>query len=168
MSRVIVIIACLIMTPAASARDMTGRLGIGGQLVIKPSSGEPELSSSALSVKYWVSELGLQALFAVETQHSGEGVTGYLEWRPGIRLLYAMTRARLTNFVFGAGISSTLRRSDDDGGNRGYFDAMFGVEHFLATTFAVGGEISLAVELNERPEVLTPVLGWSASFHYYF
>jgi hypothetical protein len=140
---------------------MSGRLGLGGHFEFGPVL-------RALSVKYWVSDLGLQALFSMDTRHSTADEDGYLIVRPEIRLVYAMTRTHATNFLFLAGLASTFERRAGGGGNRGFLNVGVGVEHFLGDRFAVGSEAALIIELNDEPLRIVTSTAWGFSFHLYF
>lgn len=143
------------------ARDLTGRLGLGGHVDSGPLG-------PALSAKYWVSDLGLQALFAFSARHSTEDAPGVVELRPGARLLYAMTRARATNLYTGVGVSSVFRKSKVDGGQAVYLDLVLGAEHFFGERLSIAGQVTVSIELGKDPTRSMDSAAWGGSFHYYF
>lgn len=146
-------------TPS-QARDLSGHLGLGGQL--------DSVHGAAFSVKYWVSELGLQALFGLDTVKSTETEVGFLEYRPAIRVLYAMTRSRRTNLYGLVGLSAQLRRSSVDSGNLAFFDAGIGAEYFISDELGLAAHTTLSVELGASPDRIVSTAAFGASFHFYF
>ena len=88
-------VAPMTLAGTASAKDMKGRFGVGGQL--ENLGGVP----GGLSLKYWISDLGIQALLGLDikgdnddTQIIDEGATGL---GLGLRILYSFARANDTN-----------------------------------------------------------------------
>jgi len=148
------------------ARDLSGRLGLGGHVDGDPFAQSPSFKP-ALSLKYWVSDFGLQALFSMVVQTSTEDVPGLLELRPAARVLYAMTRARATNLYVGAGLSSVFR-SDVDDDNEAYLDLVLGAEHFFGERLSVAGHVTVSVELGSSSDRDVGSSAWGGSFHYYF
>lgn|GEM_PF-1909898 len=174
----------------AHARDLKGHLGLGGYftrdnyaydyVLESPTDEAPDPALVGyLSLKYWVSDLGLQGLFGFAAQHSTADTYGYVEYRPAVRVLFSMTRTRLTNLYVGAGVSSVLRaskatknlnqnpRHERPGGNDGYLDLVLGAEIFLGEVFAVAGEVKLTSEFGD-PLLSLGSGSWGLAFHYYF
>lgn len=159
------------------ARDMSGRLGVGAQVEDGPLA-------ETLSVRYWVSHLGLQVLFGMASMKSKPGVHGFVEWRPGGRVIYALTRTRLTNLFVGGGLSSVIRKSKDRGGDRLAFDAVIGLEYHLSEVLGLSGHVTLTYLLSQPAEGqpdgedaetdgsgkarLPYGIAWGGSFHFYF
>jgi hypothetical protein len=156
-----VAILCALLSSSAVARPMDGRIGLGGQL----DSG---ILGQTLSLKYWVSDLGLQALFGFSTIKSTADEAGAREYRFGLRMLYALTRTRLTNLNVGAGLSTFVRDSNFEGKNPFMLDVLLAPEFHLGDHFAVGGQVSLSVELGASPLAFLQQAEFGLSFHYYF
>lgn len=144
------------------ARDMTGRLGLGAQLDLAPLG-------PTVSVRYWVSHLGLQGLFGMAAVKSKPGEHGFVEWRPGGRVLYALTRTRLTNLFVGGGLSALLRTSKDRGGEWVYFDTVLGLEYHVSDALGLSGQLTFAYNIS-TPEkgLLAHDLALGGAFHFYF
>lgn len=140
---------------------MDGRLGLGGHL----DSG---ILGQTLSIKYWVSDLGLQGLFGFSTIKSTATEAGAREYRVGLRMLYALTRTRLTNLNVGVGLSTFVRDSDFDGRNPLMLDVLVSPEIHLGEHFAVSGQVSFSVELGSSPLGFVQAAEFGAGFHYYF
>ena len=171
--------ACIVGASPVVARDMSGHLGIGGNVDSGPLG-------SGLSLRYWVSNLGLEVLFGFEAHHSTEDPAltaeengGYLEYRPAGRVLYNMTRTRHAHLYVGAGLATVIRKSRYEGGSVAYFDALLGTELFFSDppaegedyqpTFSVSGQMLLSFELSGgNPERLLGNAAWGAAFHLYF
>lgn len=156
-----VLIFCVVGASRVDARPMEGRLGIGGQL----DSG---ILGQTLSLKYWVSELGLQALFGFSSIKSTPEEAGAREYRFGLRMFYALTRTRLTNLNVGVGLSSFVRDSTFEGRNPFMLDLLLAPEFHLSDHFAVAGQVSLSVELGADPLAFLQQAEFGLSFHYYF
>jgi len=158
---VLAVVIATALAPRSQARDLRGHLGLGGHV-----DGGP--IGAALSLEYWVSDLGLQGLLGAATKVSTATEAGYIEYRPALRVLYAMTRARLTNLCAGVGLASVLRQSKEQGGNAAFFQVILGAQHFLGEAFSVAGEVAASIELGRSPTrgLLSGV--WGASFHFYF
>lgn len=153
--------ATLLSPSHVEARPMEGRLGLGGQV-------ETGLLGSTLSVRYWVSDLGLQGLFGFDTKKSTETEAGYREFRVGLRLLYAITRTRLTNLVAGVGFATFIRDSVDSGENPVFLDAFLSPELHLGDHFAVSAQIKFSIEFGASPRRSLDHASFGAGFHYYF
>lgn len=158
---VMMTLALLVSSPPSWSRPMEGRLGLGGQL----DSG---ILGQTLSVKYWVSELGLQALFGFSTVKSTATEAGAREYRVGLRMLYALTRTRLTNLNVGVGLSTFVRDSSFEGRNPLMLDVIVSPEIHLGEHFAVSGQVSFSVELASTPLGFVQAAQFGAGFHYYF
>jgi len=174
-------VACALAcaAPPATARDMSGHLGVGGNVDSGPLG-------SGLSLRYWVSNLGLEVLFGFEAHHStndpalsAEDNAGYLEYRPAGRVLYNMTRTRHAHLYVGAGLAAVVRKSAFQGGPVAYVDAILGTELFFSDppakdqpyelTFSVSGQMILSFELSGGdPQRVLDTAGWGAAFHLYF
>lgn len=129
------IVFALSSAPVA-ARDISGHLGIGGNVDTGPLG-------SGLSLRYWVSNLGLEVDFGFTAHHSTDDPAltnaenaGYVEYRPAGRVLYAMTRTRLANLYVGAGLSALIRKSKEQGDPVAYFDAMHGAQEAVLNSAA--------------------------------
>lgn len=151
----------VLVSPPVWSRPMEGRLGLGGQL----DSG---ILGQTLSVKYWVSELGLQGLFGFSTIKSTATEAGAREYRVGLRMLYALTRTRLTNLNVGVGLSTFVRDSSFEGRNPLMLDVIVSPEFHLGDHFAVSGQVSFSVELGSTPLGFVQAAEFGAGFHYYF
>ena len=149
------------MTCGAHARPMEGRLGIGGQT-------ESGLLGSTLSLRYWVSDLGLQALAGFAAQNSTTTEVGFREYRIGVRLLYSITRTRLTNLVAGVGFATFIRDSKEESENPLFLDLIAAPEFFIGDNFAVLAQVSFSIELADSPRRSIGSAAWGAGFHYYF
>lgn len=146
----------------ASAKDMKGRFGAGGQAADLGGVG------GGLSLKYWVSDLGLQALIGLEIQGDpdgdgpGEGQTGL---GLGLRVVYNIARANDTNMYALAGARFGLIDADAV-----IIDVGLGVEHFFTDYFSVAGEIGLGFDVGGDVTNISlgDVLPWGFAFHFYF
>lgn len=147
----------------ALAKDMKGRFGLGG---------EADGTAGGLSMKYWVSDLGLQAMFNLQHQSfadpDGSGPLDAPDGQTGLglslRLLYNFARANDTNMYVGAGI--TLGVIDAD---KTQIDVVLGVEHFFTDYFSVAGHVGMYIDVTDETQVLVGVPAtWGTSFHFYF
>lgn len=156
-------VAPMALAGTASAKDMKGRFGIGGQL--ENLGGVP----GGLSLKYWINDLGIQALFGLhiagdnsDTDNVDEGST---ELGLGLRILYNFARANDTNLYAGAGVRLGLIDADST-----IIDVGLGIEHFFTDYFSVAGHVGLGIDVGG--DVLDVSLGntatWGTSFHFYF
>lgn len=145
----------------AHARPMDGRLGLGGHI----DSG---ILGQTLSVKYWVSDLGLQGLFGFSTIKSTATEPGAREYRGGLRILYALTRTRLTNLNVGVGLSTFVRDSSFEGQNPFMLDVIVSPEFHLGDHFAVSCQVSFSIEIGATPFGFIQAADFGAGFHYYF
>ena len=151
-------VAPLALASTANAKDMSGRFGLGGQL----DSG----GLAGLSLKYWISDLGIQGIFGLSMV--GESADGAGDDATalglGLRVLYNIARANDTNLYAGAGVSLGLIDADQT-----QLDVILGVEHFFTDHFSVAGHIGLHVDLGDRFSLdLGNTAGWGTSFHFYF
>ncbi len=184
MHRLIFALAVVFIGSSAAARDVSGRLGIGGNYESGPLG-------AGLSVKYWVSDLGLHGFFGLDAIHSGdsEEEPGRLVFKPGVRVLYSMTRTRMANVFVGAGFSGTFGRGKlvvppaepfDAVGNANpsnivafegdnFIDAVIGIEMFFGERFAVAGTVTLAFEIGDVGNATRSLASgaWGVSFHWY-
>lgn len=177
-------LAPLALAGSAQAKDLKGRFGLGGQV----DSG----LAGGLSLKYWISDLGLQAVigFAFDAGKDPDGEAGPLDatsltdFRIGIRALYNFARANDTNMYGGAGVS--LSTGDVSGGHADMglgvqINLLLGVEHFFTDYFSVAGHVGLDIDLprdedtsnstSDDSSALTIDLNsisWGTSFHFYF
>jgi len=146
----------------AAAKDMKGRFGAGGQAENLGGAG------GALSLKYWVSDLGLQALIGLDivdpdADGPGESSTAL---GLGLRVLYNIARANDTNMYAGAGVRLGLIDADAV-----IIDVVLGVEHFFTDYFSVAGHVGLAVDVSDGATntfSLGDTSTWGTSFHFYF
>lgn len=146
----------------AEAKDMKGRFGLGGQL--ENLGGVP----GGLSLKYWISDLGLQALFGLEIKGDSDGDgpdTSRTGFGLGLRVLYNFARANDTNMYVGAGVRLGLVDADAT-----VIDVIIGVEHFFTDFFSVAGHVGLGIDVGG--DAVNVNLGststWGTSFHFYF
>ncbi|MFO0744883.1 MAG: hypothetical protein U1F43_04295 [Myxococcota bacterium] len=151
-------------TGTAMAKDMKGRFGAGVHLA--DLGGVP----GSLSLKYWVSDLGIQALLGLSIKGDDgdtpgdESSTGF---GLGLRLLFNFARANDTNMYGGAGVRLGLIDADAT-----IIDLVLGIEHFFTDYFSVGVETGLAFDVGGSATNIT--LGpstaplWGASAHFYF
>ena len=155
-------VAPMALAGTASAKDMKGRFGVGGQL--ENLGGVP----GGLSLKYWISDLGIQALFGLDIAGDpdddgpAEGSTGL---GLGLRILYNFARANDTNMYAGAGVRLGLIDADST-----IVDVTLGVEHFFTDYFSVAGHVGLGIDVGgDAVNVsLGDVTTWGTSFHFYF
>jgi hypothetical protein len=159
--RILAALMVVAMTQVAHARPMEGRLGIGGQT-------ESGLLGSTLSLRYWVSDLGLQALAGFAAKNSTATEVGFREYRIGVRLLYSITRTRLTNLVAGVGFATFIRDSKEESENPLFLDIIAAPEFFLGDNFAVSAHVSFSIEFASSPRRSIGSAAWGAGFHYYF
>ncbi|MCC6623818.1 MAG: hypothetical protein IT385_21345 [Deltaproteobacteria bacterium] len=147
---------------AASAKDMKGRFGAGGQVSDLGGVG------GGLSLNYWVSDLGIQALIGLEISGDpdddgpAEGTTGL---GLGLRVKYNIARANDTNMYALAGARFGL--IDEDAV---IIDIGIGVEHFFTDYFSVAGEVGLGIDVggDVTSVALGTTLPWGFAFHFYF
>lgn len=151
-------VAPLAFAGAAHAKDMKGRFGAGGQI----DSG----GAAGLSLKYWISDLGLQGIFGFSTvgefpDGAGNDATAL---GLGLRVLYNIARANDTNMYAGAGVTLGLIDADQT-----QVDVILGVEHFFTDHFSVAGHVGLHVDLGDQFKLsLGNTAGWGTAFHFYF
>lgn len=154
--------APLAFAGTASAKDMKGRFGVGGQL--EDLGGVP----GGLSLKYWISDLGIQALFGLDMNGDPDD-DGPAESSTalglGLRVLYNFARANDTNMYAGAGVRLGLIDADST-----VIDLTLGVEHFFTDFFSVAGHVGLGIDVGgDAVNVnLGPTSIWGTSFHFYF
>lgn len=151
-------VAPLALAGTANAKDMKGRFGAGGQL----DSGGAE----GLSLKYWISDLGLQGIFGLKIRGEfPEGAdNGATELGLGLRILYNIARANDTNMYAGAGVTLGLIDAE-----KTQIDVILGVEHFFTDFFSVAGHVGLHIGLDDPFTLsLGDTAGWGSSFHFYF
>lgn len=155
-------IAPLAMASTASAKDMKGRFGVGGQ--VEDLGGVP----GGLSLKYWIADIGIQALLGLDIQGDPDGdgpVKSRTELGLGLRVLYNIARANDTNMYAGLGVR--LGVIDADSTN---IDLLLGVEHFFTDFFSVAGHVGLGFDVGG--DAVNISLGntatWGTSFHFYF
>lgn len=158
---VLMMLLLLVASPLVRARPMDGRLGLGGEVGTGPL-GE------TLSVKYWVSDLGLQALFGFKAVPTTSTSIGAREYRFAARMLYALTRTRLTNLNVGVGLTMFIRDSDFEAQNPLWLELLMAPEFHLNDNFAVSAHLGLSIELGNEPSYATHSAGLGAGFHFYF
>ena len=174
-------LAPLALAGSAQAKDLKGRFGLGGQV----DSG----LAGGLSMKYWISDLGLQAIvgfaFDAGVDPAGDAdAVSSTDFRVAIRALYNFARANDTNMYGGAGVS--LSTGDMVGGHADMalgvqIDLLLGVEHFFTDYFSVAGHVGLGIKLprdedtsNSDDTDVQPLtvnlnsISWGTSFHFYF
>lgn len=154
--------APLAFAGTASAKDMKGRFGVGGQL--EDLGGVP----GGLSLKYWISDLGIQALFGLGIQGDPDDdgpAKSSTQLGLGLRVLYNFARANDTNMYAGAGVRLGLIDADST-----IIDLTLGVEHFFTDFFSVAGHVGLGIDVGgDAVNVnLGPTSIWGTSFHFYF
>lgn len=162
-------------TPSARAADLTGTFGLGAEVGGSPLGGGTPVIDSALSLKYWVSALGFQALTSLSVRDvttvdpdTGDASTT-TPWavQLAIRALYNLTRTESTHLFVGAGIS--LRLVVDGDGDAQALDLLLGVEHFFTRYFAVSGHVGAHIGLGGGVDIeLGRAAAWGTSFHFYF
>lgn len=151
-------VAPLAFAGAAHAKDMKGRFGAGGQVDTSGNAG--------LSLKYWISDLGLQGIFGFATvgefpEGAGNDAT---ELSMSLRVLFNIARANDTNMYAGAGVSLGLIDADAT-----ILDVVLGVEHFFTDHFSVAGNVGLHVDLGDQFRLsLGNTASWGTAFHFYF
>lgn len=163
------------ITPSARCADLTGTFGLGAEVAGSPLSGGESVIGSALSLKYWISALGFQALtsLGVRDVNSTDPDTGEVStttpWTLNLafRALYNLTRTDSTHLFVGAGIS--LRLVIDGDGDDQALDLLLGVEHFFTRYFAVSGHVGAHIGLGSGVEIeIGRAAAWGTSFHFYF
>jgi len=146
----------LVLSPAAAAaKDMSGRLGLGGEVS----------SVSGLSMKYWLSNVGFQAVVGIGITKPEEDV----RWDFGLTLrgLFNLSRTEHTHLFVGGGLQ--LQAVIGGGGDSQHVELLLGVEHFFSNYFAISGHLGVRIGLSGPTEVsLGQLPSWGATFHYYF
>jgi len=158
--------------PAAAA-DLTNTFGIGGELGSDLLGGDSGIIESALSFKYWVSDLGFQALTSLTAKHvsadpdAGTEASTPVNLQFAIRALYNITRTDSTHLFLGAGVS--LRVVFGGSGDKQAIDMLIGVEHFFSRYFSVSGQVGAHIGLAQDLDlVIGRVTSWGTGFHFYF
>ncbi|MBL8784124.1 MAG: hypothetical protein JNJ59_04400 [Deltaproteobacteria bacterium] len=159
-------VAPLALAGTASAKDMKGRFGVGGQLDTNGAAG--------LSLKYWVSDLGFQGILGY--QMVGESGTdtkdNTSEFDVTLRLLYNIARANDTNLYAGAGVTLGLYGGGDNVPDRDasvFVDLVLGVEHYFTDYFSVAGQVGLHIDTGDQFRLaIGNVSSWGTAFHFYF
>lgn len=148
----------LAATTTASAKDVTGKFGIGAQLDNRLAD-----IPGALNFRYWISDFGLQGTLGmsfVDAEPESQFKLGL-----GVRALYNFARANDTNLYVGAGLSLGLIDADAT-----VVDLILGVEHFFTDHFSVGGQVGAHFDVgsdNFRFS-LGNSTSWGTAFHFYF
>lgn len=158
---VLSIVVAVLVSPPVWSRPMDGRLGLGGEVGTGPLGG-------TLSVKYWVSDLGMQVLFGFNAVPTTSDSVGAREYRFAARMLYALTRTRLTNLNVGVGLSMFIRDSDFEAQNPLWLELLVAPEFHLNDNFAVSAHLGLSIEFGSDPSYATHSAGFGAGFHFYF
>lgn len=158
-------IAPLAFAGTASAKDMKGRFGVGGQL--ENLGGVP----GGLSLKYWLSDLGFQAMFGLSMAGDPDGdgpVESATSLGLGLRVLYNFARANDTNMYVGAGVGLGLIDAPDESNLN--IDVVLGIEHFFTDYFSVAGHVGLQIDVagDQTNVLLASLTTWGTSFHFYF
>jgi len=158
---------------AVRAADLTDTFGIGGELGSNLLGGASGVIDSALSFKYWVSDLGFQALTSLTAEHipadaeAGTKASTPVTLQLAIRALYNITRTESTHLFLGAGVS--LRVVVGGSGDKQAIDLLLGVEHFFTRYFAVSGQVGAHIGLGSNLDlVIGRVTAWGTAFHFYF
>lgn len=148
---------------ARGSKNLSGRFGIGGQAENLGGVG------GGLSLKYWISDLGIQALLGFDRTPDPDDM-GPLESQQalgiGLRVLYNFARSNDTNMYGGGGLSLGLIDADAVD-----IDLVLGVEHFFTDYFSVGGHVGATFGLSGGSEGLVGIgnaASWGTSFHFYF
>jgi hypothetical protein len=145
----------------AAALDMTGRLGIGGDL-------DRGILGESIALRYWVSNLGLEALAGLTLAESESVDAPRVDVRLGGRVLYALTRTREVNLLVSVGLTTAITNRREGTDNPLYLDLGLGPEVHLDDHFAVSGRVGLAVEVSGSPTRTLTSGSWGAGFHFYF
>lgn len=158
-------VAPLALADTAAAKDMKGRFGVGGQLDTGDTAG--------LSLKYWVSDLGFQALFGFSmVGESGDGTEDNTsEFDIALRILYNFARANDTNMYVGAGVNLGIFSGGDavpDRDARVAIDVLLGIEHFFTDFFSVAGTVGLNINTGDPFSMSLGSSQWGGGFHFYF
>ena len=160
----------LVASSAAQAKDLTGRFGIGGQ-------HDAGTGLSGISARYWINDLGLQAILGLAFRGEGDGgqPESAFDLGLGVRALYNFARANDTNMFVGAGVSLGVIDADAF-----YVDLLIGVEHFFTNHFSVSGQVGLHFDVGSDRFGLNlgsapgtgiggnTVASWGTAFHFYF
>jgi len=162
-------VAPLAFAGTANAKDVGGKFGLGGQFdmagLVSSATG-PAVAPAGLSLRYWISDLGLEANFGLNIRgETAEGADdGTTALGLGLHILYNFARANDTNMFASAGVSLGLIDADST-----ELAVRLGVEHFFTDHFSVGGHVGLRVDLGDRFELsLGETASWGSSFHFYF
>lgn len=189
--------AVLLCGAPAYAKDMNGRLGVGG---IRSSLGQ-----EGFAFKYWAGHLGVEALVGMQRVNTkvefaddggntlkGDNTAQYLE--AGLRIMYNIARAKDVNLYagggFGIGNASTEFADPAVKGTSATevgVELLLGAEYFLSNHFAIQAEVGIPIRFpgEDGPALgagaATPpvsaegfgiavgrVAAWGAGFHFYF
>ncbi|HRE92116.1 MAG TPA: hypothetical protein PK095_23575 [Myxococcota bacterium] len=149
-------VAPFALAGTANAKDVGGKFGLGGEAF---GGGA---APAGLSLKYWISDLGLQANLGLGINTLGPDTT---HLGLGFHVLYNFARANDTNMYASGGINLGLIDSDST-----VVALRLGVEHFFTDHFSVGGHVGLGIDVGGDDVVVN--LGnsseWGTSFHFYF
>jgi opacity protein-like surface antigen len=145
----------LAATTTASAKDVSGKFGVGGQL----DSG----IADGLNFRYWINDFGLQGTLAMMFM-DGEPESQF-QLGLSVRALYNFARANDTNLYVGAGLSLGLIDADQT-----FVDLILGVEHFFTDHFSVGGQVGAHFDVGSDNFgfSLGNNASWGTAFHFYF
>jgi len=144
---------------------MKGRFGLGGQADTGATSG--------LSLKYWVSDLGFQALFGFNMvgESSADAKDNTSEFDIALRLLFNFARANDTNMYVGAGVNLGVFGGGDNAPERDArvaIDILLGVEHYFTDFFSVAGHVGIGINTGDPFTMGLGSSSWGSSFHFYF
>lgn len=151
------LIALLSATAPASAKDMTGRFGLGGEIT-------SALRDSGLSAKFWFGELGGQLIAGMDWNNPDPGAgEDSFDLNLGLRILWSAARSENTHFYLAGGVM--LHIGDDSGQ---VVDVLVGAEHFLTDYFAVSGQLGFNLDIQDGIRLSLARASWAAGFHFYF
>ena len=189
----IALAASLALAPAAQAKDLQGRTGLGVSTAFGPygytgpsgAAALPGLGLPGLSLKFQVNDKisinpGASVLFsrtAADTAAGADAAT-IAYYTIGARVLATLVQESTTNFYFGGGAILTVFSPPgmDMGSKTVRIPAVFGVELFFskASSFAVSAEGGLEMSYH-IPDAGPAILGlntvggiFNIGFHYYF
>ncbi|MCA9515998.1 MAG: hypothetical protein KC635_13725 [Myxococcales bacterium] len=154
----LITLGALAPAPAARAKDVNARLGLGGAI-------ESDFRDSGLSFKYWLSNVGFETIFSLGIHDGTDGDLDY-DIGFGLRGLYNLSRTDSTNLFVGGGV--LLHQVINGPGDRQVIEVLLGMEHFFTDYFAISGHLGFRFGLSDTSIDFARGAAWGGGFHFYF
>ena len=163
LATVLTVVTLLAVSQQARAKDVSGRIGIGGK------AGLSSDAVAGLNAIYWLGDLGLEGIFGL-TYQKPDGGDGAALLRMAFAAIFNLLKAERTNLGIGGRFSLSVGKFDggetrsvspgiEGGGSDGAgtgaqidIEAPLRVEHFFTNNFAVNMETGFIITVRtEEP-----------------